>query len=263
MDIISDVLRQAGLDEVESRAYYTLLTNGALTILDLSTKAGLKRTNLYNVLESLDKKGLVKKVSENKSIKYFPNSPREIQNLLDIKEFQINTAKNTFEILIDNLQSQYSLVSQKPVITYLEGLTGLQKLYDDINDTGQDICLLRSTYDDKRADVDKLVKKQITAQVKRGIHARVAGPIEDDAKEVYLNYDKIRLVEERFISKLSFYLPAQIIIYGNKTAIATIRKDIIITVIDNSDITNTFRVLFESIWTYATPEHEEVVKTWS
>jgi sugar-specific transcriptional regulator TrmB len=262
MDVFSDVLRQAGLDEIESKAYYSLLTNGALTILDLSVKAGLKRTNLYNVLESLEKKGLVKKVVKNKSIKYFPSSPREVQNLLDIKEFQINTAKNTFDILLSNLQSQYSLVSHKPAISYLEGLAGLQKLYDDINDTGKDICLLRSTYDDKRADVDKLVKKQLTAQVKRGIHARVAGPIEDDAKEVYLTYDKIRLVEERFISNFPINLPAQIIIYGNKTAIATIRKDIIITTIDNADITNTFRVLFDFIWTYATPEHEELVKSW-
>lgn len=262
MDVFSDVLKQAGLDEVESRAYYTLLTNGALTILDLSTKAGLKRTNLYNILEGLEKKGLVKKVVHNKSTKYFPNSPREVQSLLDIKEFQINTAKNTFEILLTNLQSQYNLVSHKPVITYLEGLAGLQKLYDDINDTGQDICLLRSTYDDKRADVDRLIKKQLTAQVKRGIHARVAGPIENDAKEVYIKYDKLRLVEERFISKFSFNLPAQILIYGNKTAIATIRKDIIISVIDNADITNTFRVLFDFVWAYATPEHEELVKNW-
>ena len=262
MDVFSDVLHQAGLDEVEAKAYYTLLTNGALTILDLSTKAGLKRTNLYNILVSLEKKGLVKKVTDTKSTKYFPNSPREVQNLLDIKETQINTAKNTFEILLSNLQSQYSLVSHKPVVTYLEGLGGLQKLYDDINDTGKDICLIRSTFDDKRKDVDGLISKQLTAQVKRNIHAKVVGPVEGDAKEVYLKYDKVRLVEERFISKFPFNLPAQILLYGNKTAIATIRKDIIITVIDNADISNTFRVLFDFVWAYATPEHEELVKNW-
>jgi len=144
----------------------------------------------------------------------------------------------------------------------LEGLSGLQKLYQDINDTGKDILLLRSTYDDKRKDVDRLVQKQLTEQVKRGIHAKVAGPPEKDAKELYTKYDKLRLVEERFISKFPFNISAQIIIYGNKTAIATIRKNIIITLVDNEEVTQTFRVLFDFIWQYATPEHKELVKDW-
>ncbi len=236
MPPFDDILKQAGLDELESKTYSTLLSNGALTILELSKKSTLKRTNLYNVLVTLEKKGLVTKLSENKKTKYFPNSPRQIQELLKVQENQIDLAKNTFEILIDNLQSQYNLVSHKPVITYLEGLKGLQKLYDDVLDVGKDIFLVRSTYDDKRADVDKLVQKQLTLQVKRNIHARVIGPPEQDAKELYTKYDKIRLVEERFIPKFAFNLPAQIILYGNKVAIATIRKEIIITLIDNKEI---------------------------
>lgn len=262
MNAFEDVLKSAGLDELETKIYSTLLTNGALTVLELANKAKLKRTNLYNILDILEKKNLVKKVTENKTTKYFPQSPREIQKLLELKEDQITIAKSTFELLADNLQSKYNIVSHKPVITYLEGLTGFQKVYQDINDTNKDIMLIRSTYDDKRKDVDRLIQKQLIEQVKRGIHAKVIGPPESDAQELYTKYDTLRLVEERFISKFPFNVPAQVIIYGNKTAIATIRKDIIITLIDNPDITQTFRVLFDFIWQYATPEHEELVKNW-
>lgn len=262
MNVLNNVLSSAGLDDVEARVYTTLLSSGSLTVLELSTKAGLKRTNLYNVLDVLERKSLVKKVVQNKTTKYFPQSPREIQKLLELKEDQINTAKNTFEILVDSLQSKYNIVSDKPVITYLEGVSGLQKLYQDINDTGEDILLLRSTYDDKRKDVDRLVQKQLIAQVKRGIHAKVIGPPEKDAKDLYKEYDKLRLVEEHFISKFPFDIPAQIVIYGNKTAVATIRKNIIITLVDNVEVTQTFRVLFNFIWQYSTPEHEEMVRSW-
>jgi sugar-specific transcriptional regulator TrmB len=262
MTPFEDVLNQAGLDELESKTYNTLLSNGALTILELSKKSSLKRTNLYNVLVALEKKGLVTKISEYKKTKYLPNSPRQIQELLKVHENQIDLAKNTFEVLIDNLQSQYNLISHKPVISYLEGTNGLQKLYDDILDVGKDICLVRSTYDDKRADVDKLVQKQITAQVKRNIHARVVGPPEQDAKALYKEYDKIRLVEERFVPNFFFNLPAQVVIYGHKVAITTIRKEIIITLIDNKEINESFKILFEFVWQYAKPEHDELVKNW-
>lgn len=262
MEILHDILKQAGLDETESQVYTTLLDSGALTILALSQKSGLKRTNLYNVLETLEKKNLVKKINKTKTTQYAPNPPRAIQELLQIKEDQIEFAKNTYEALIGSLQSKYALVDHKPLITYFEGLPGLQKVYQDILDAGEDLLLFRSTYDDKRKDVDRLIQKQITEQIKRNIHAKVISPPESDSKKVYTQLNKIHLVDEHYIYKYPLALPAQILIYGQKTAISTVRKDIIITLIDNKDITDTFRELFKLIWEYSTIEHEELVKGW-
>ena len=262
MQLLDEILQQAGLDKTEAEVYTTLLSRGGTTVLDLSKITNLKRTNLYNVLSDLEKKDLVKKVKTEKTTKYYPNSPREVQKLFNLKETKLEMAKTTFEMLVDNLQSKYNLISHKPTVTYLEGLTGLQKLHQDILDTGQDIMLFRSTYDDKRKDVDKLIQKQILAQVKRNIHARVIGPCETDTEEVYTRYDKLRLVEERLVTDFKLFLPAQIFIYGNKIAIATIRKDIIITLIENTDIANTFKILFELVWEYSTLEHQKLTKGW-
>ncbi|HOF79224.1 MAG TPA: helix-turn-helix domain-containing protein [Candidatus Dojkabacteria bacterium] len=264
MSIINDVLVQAGLDTKEAAVYNTLLSNGGLTVLEIANKSGQKRTNLYNILENLKNQNLVKEVKQDSTTKYFPQSPREIEKLLERKSQMIHHAKLNYEILINSLQSQFTLIEQKPLITIFEGLKGLQRLYDDVNDTGEDILLLRSTFDDKRKDVDSIIATQMVEQVKRGIHAKVIGPLEsiEETKALYTKYDKVRLVEERFIKNFPFNLPAQIIIYGTKTAISTIRKDIIITIIDHKDVTETYRVLFNFIWKYSTPEHNEIVKDW-
>lgn len=264
MPIINDVLAQAGLDNKEASVYNTLLSSGGLTVLEIANKSGQKRTNLYNILENLKHQNLVKEIKEESTTKYFPQSPREIEKLLERRSQMVHHAKLNYEILINSLQSQFTLIEHKPLITYFEGIKGLQRLYDDINDTGEDILLLRSTFDDKRKDVDDLIATQIVEQVKRGIHAKVVGPLEDvdEAKALYTKYDKARLVEERFIKNFPFELPAQIMIYGTKTAISTIRKDIIITIIDHKDVTETYRVLFNFIWEYSTPEHNEIVKDW-
>lgn len=265
MSIVNDVLIQAGLDGKEASVYNTLLGNGGLTVLEIANKSGQKRTNLYNILENLKQQNLVKEVKEESTTKYLPQSPREIEKLLDRKSQMVQHAKLNYEILIESLQSQFTLIEHKPLIIYYEGLKGLQRLYEDINQTGEDILLLRSTYDDKTSkEVDDMISKQIVEQVKRGIHARVIGPLEDieETKALYTKYNKARLVEERYIKNFPFNLPAQILIYGTKTAISTIKKDIIITIIDHKDVTDTYRVLFEFIWAYATAEHNEIVKDW-
>ncbi|NMB91900.1 hypothetical protein GYA37_03590 [candidate division WWE3 bacterium] len=264
MSLINEVLTQAGLDSKEASVYSTLLNNGGLTVLEIANKSEQKRTNLYNILEDLKQQNLVKEVKEGTTTKYFPQSPKEIEKLLERKSQMVHHAKLNYEILINSLQSQFTLIENKPLITYLEGIKGLHRLYEDINDTGEDILLLRSAYDDKRKDVDNLVSAQIVEQVKRGIHAKVIGPLEDieEAKSLYTKYDKIRLVEERYIKNFPFNLPAQVTVYGTKTAISTIRKDIIITIIDNKDTTDTFRTLFDFIWKYSTPEHNNIVKNW-
>ncbi len=264
MSLLRDVLEKAGLDKKESDVYTTLLNNGGLTVLEIARESGQPRTNLYNILEDLKQQNLVKEIKEESTTKYFPQSPKEIEKLLDRKSQMLKHAKLNYEILLNSLQSQFTLIEHKPLITYYEGLKGLRRLYDDVNQTGEDILLLRSTYDDHKKEIDEIIAEQIVEQVKRGIHAKVIGPLEDieEAKALYTKYDKHRLVEERFIKNFKFELPAQILIYDNKTAISTIKEDIVTTIIDNEEVTNTFKVLFDFIWEYSSPEHKEIVKDW-
>jgi sugar-specific transcriptional regulator TrmB len=262
MALLNEVLEQAGLDDKEASVYNTLINNGGLTVLELAKLSDQKRTNLYNILENLEHKNLVQKIEEEKTTKYYPNSPTEIEKLLEQRQQQMEMAKLNFELLLNPLQSKYNLVSHKPIVTYLEGIKGLQRLYDDIIDTGEDILLIRSTYDMKRQDVDELVKRQIIRQVKRGINSKVIGPLEHDSKETYLKYDGLRLVERRHITDFPFDLPTQILVYGNKTSIATIREEIIITLIDNKEISDTFRALFWFIWNISTPKTQKLFEEW-
>jgi len=265
MPLINDILIDAGLNEIETKVYLSLLDKGPLTILELSKEGNLKRTNLYNILTDLENKNLVKKDPTTKT-KYIPNSPEEIRKLFDYKEQILSHAKLNFEILIDNLNSKYYLSENKPLISVKEGTEGIKYLYDDINNTGKDILLIRSHFDSKRQEIKKMTASQIVAQVKRGIRAKVINPIKEsqinEAKKLFQKYDKSRLVEERFILEPQMPLPSQILIYGDKTSMTTIKERVITTVIDNYDITQTFRMLFSFMWELSTPQHNKIVKNW-
>ena len=266
MPIVNDILAQAGLDNKEASVYTTLLNNGGLTVLEIANKSGQKRTNIYNILENLKDQNLVKEIKEETTTKYFPQSPSEIENLLERRDTMIRHARLNFEIILGELASQYNLISNKPIITYYEGISGIKKLYEDVLNTNKDILLIRSKYDSQNKKINDLVFKQLNDQAKRGINSKVINYIEKDqfeeAKELYTKYDPIRLVEERFVHEFKLDLPAQVLIYGNKISLATIKEDTVVTIIDNKDITQTFRIIFEFMWTSATEEHNKITKDW-
>jgi hypothetical protein len=84
----------------------------------------------------------------------------------------------------------------------------------------------------------------------------------EKTKDHYYHTDSQKLVERRIIQKTRFSLPAQILVWGDNVAIISMKKSKIITVIQNKDISNTFRIIFEYIWDSAEEYHENVVKKW-
>ena len=65
-----DLLIHTGLSIREVKTYTTLRTQGELMASELAKKTGLIRTNVYDVLNSLIKKGIVAYVIRNGK-KYF------------------------------------------------------------------------------------------------------------------------------------------------------------------------------------------------
>jgi len=265
MEILNDVLTEVGLDIKEAQIYTTLINNGPLTVAQIALKSKQKITNLYNILSNLEFLNLVKKETAGNTTRYSPNSPEEIEKLIKRKKAMLGHARLNFEIIKESLISSYTLIENKPLISNYEGVEGLIKVYEDINYTGDTLLLFRSQFENQTEELGDVIDDQMIKQVKLGIKTKVMGPPYEDKKameKIFEEYDKYRLVEQRFITNAEFVLPAQIMIYGNKVAISTIKKDIITTLIDNKDIADTFRIIFGTIWDYSEKDHRELISKW-
>ncbi|QQG39903.1 MAG: TrmB family transcriptional regulator [Candidatus Aenigmatarchaeota archaeon] len=75
-------LKALGLNKFESNAYETLLRVGKGTAAQVSAASGVPYGRIYDVLESLVLKGLVK-VTPEKPKTYTPESPTAIQDLIE------------------------------------------------------------------------------------------------------------------------------------------------------------------------------------
>lgn len=253
-----DIFISLGLSHNEAIIYEYLLKNGEVSAGEIIKNTPLKRGITYNDLENLLKKSLISKRNKNKVAYFSPEHPGNLTKLIDVTENKLQKAKNTLENQFITILSSFNLVSGQPGITYLEGIDGLKRVYAEIIKDKEDILLFRSVADDKYLSIDKLVKNQISRQVKNNIRTRVITPLGDDTPFAVISHDLQNLVERRIVPSNKFSLPAQIIIFKNKVAITSLDKNIITTIIENDSISLSFRIIFNFIWDLSAQIHEEL-----
>ncbi len=84
-------LEEFGLTRYESKAYLTLLSRGVCDARKLSSKSGLPFGRIYDVLSSLESKGLVEKQATRPK-KFLAVEPRfALKRLLDLKNEEMKT----------------------------------------------------------------------------------------------------------------------------------------------------------------------------
>lgn len=251
-------LTQAGLTEEMAQIYEILLKQGPQTAGKLAKKSELKRGLTYKTLERLLEKQLVEKSEEDAKVAIFTAShPLKLQDLVEARQNRAKNAQLAVDGVLGSLISDFNLGLGKPGISFFEGVAGISRIYDDINSNKQDIFLFRSAYDNDDPELSRLVDRQIKRQVALGIHTRALTPMVAETPKSVLEKDEKNLVSRRIIPRELFLLDSQIIIYGDKIAITSLKQKIISTIIDNPGIASTFKIIFEYVWQKSSPEHEK------
>ena len=83
MNKLVEALKSFGLSEYEAKALLTLLSKGELTAKEISELSGIPRTSVYDVMSSLESKGLVK--SFGKPLRFRALKTDEILSILSKK----------------------------------------------------------------------------------------------------------------------------------------------------------------------------------
>lgn len=262
MDMETNILISLGLTEDEATIYTVLIEGGFMPVSTVSKRANIGRPLTYKILDDLIKKGIVEKKDTGSKIALFaPIHPRELEKLLDDKKKEIENTKKALEESLGPMISKYNLFIGKPNVQFFEGKEGLMKMYDDINAEKNDILLIQSPFDSEISEIDDIVQKQIKKQVTNNIHTKAITPQISTTKEWVENKDIQNLVTRCIIPEKIFDIPAQIIIYGNKIGISSVKNPFITTIIEDKSINDTFRIMFDYIWEISQEKHNEIIKS--
>lgn len=239
---IDQILIQIGLQETEARFYLAALELGQASVRDIAVKAGISRTNAYDVFSRLLEQGLVTQVSAatNKTMLVAAEPPDNLTELLD-------TRRRKLDVLLPELRSLHNRASGKPRVRFYQGSEGIKHVLDDTL-TARDknllgILSMRDLYEvPGRAWMDDLVRRRIET----GVFLRVIRSPVKDIRNVWpqsaADLREVRFASPDFVFAMTSY------IYDNKVAIISSRRENFAMTIESEEFTVIQRNLFEVLW---------------
>ncbi|MFA4833986.1 MAG: helix-turn-helix domain-containing protein [Patescibacteria group bacterium] len=130
MDIT--ILKKIGLSDKEIEVYLALLENGACSVRDLAGLAGLNRGTVYDILKSLQEKGLVSYYHQETKQKFVAEDADRLTKLVNSEEEKIKKVKEKLRGLIPELESLQAKGGSRPATKFYEGKKGIRFILEDV-----------------------------------------------------------------------------------------------------------------------------------
>lgn len=239
-------LQKLGLSEKEAKVYLASLEIGPSTVQVIARKAGVNRSTTYVMIELLIKKGLMSSFERGKKRFFTAESPDRFMSLLFKEEAEIKEKTKSLEEILPELRAIFALAEEKPKVKFFEGHEGLKAIQEDILktkfDSFEEFIALDECYRILPVEKDSLRQKVI--EKVRNLSHRL---IYTSAKGKFLP-SKENGFERRYIPIEKFPFTTEIDIYGNKVALISCKGKITGVIIENKEISESLRTIFNLAW---------------
>jgi sugar-specific transcriptional regulator TrmB len=245
-------LQKAGLTESQAKIYEVVLKQGLSSAGEISQASGLKRGLTYKVLEELEALQLIQRIVPKKGVASFePCHPVRLTELAEEKEKQAKNAQVILRGVLEQLTSDFNLISERPGVLFYEGKEAVKKIAaDSLTASGEILSYIDNEALDKYWPKEN--KAYVHKRIERNIKKRLISPDTPYTRKIARDFCD-QLIEARVIPVTqAFETVTQI--YGNKVSFLTLgEKATIGIIVDDAHITKMHRTIFEYVWSAATP----------
>ncbi|MFA5961351.1 MAG: helix-turn-helix domain-containing protein [Parcubacteria group bacterium] len=239
--MLQDNLQKIGLDKKESQVYLALLELGSANIGQIAKKSAVKRTTVYDILDSLKEKGLLGQTKSKNHTLFFAENPEKLER-------QIEEKKKIILKVMPELLSIANRLEKKPKIKFFEGKAGIKEVYEDTLKYPDQEILAWATDDAlKYFDAQYLWHEYVPARIKNRIWERTIAPNNEQMRHVK-SYDQKHLRQIRFAPENETLFEVEINLYGKKLIGIMAFEEQIGLIIESEKIFNTLKSIFEINW---------------
>lgn len=148
-----------GLSKDEALIITSLIDHGAQTILQLSRRSPIKRTQIYRLIDDLLKKGVIEEqIAENTKI-YQLSKPANLERLLRQQEFNTQALRQIYTQIQPFLSTNASQVLGDTKVLFYRGQNGLRQMAWNLLSADKEV--LGYTYRIFESAVGKNFAKQV------------------------------------------------------------------------------------------------------
>lgn len=238
-----------GLTDKEAKVYLAALELGKTPVQKIAQKAGVNRATTYVVIKGMMKKGLMSSYHEDKKQFFFAESPEKLNILFKNQEQELKRKQEYLEKILPELKGLNIAKEGKPVVRYFEGKEGMRAMGEEFFLTKHieparmifSYDLLSNVFSE--SEQSEMRKKRLKKQVK------VRSIMNDELNRVGSN--KVPFAEDMIVSAKKYPITSDIAFFGDKVRIATQKGDLVGLIIENKEIANTLKTLFDLASEYA------------
>ncbi len=243
-----NVLQEIGLEEREVKIYLALLELDESTVLPIATKAGIKRTYTYDILEALQNKGLVSYIEKNGRRRYSAEDPKKLESMLKER-------LEHFRELLPEIRSIYNKATNKPKVRFYEGTAAVKELYEELAHVKEyaSIASPDHFYELLGKDYIDYLTKNILKNKTRGRELFVHSYVEVHFEKQY----HAPLQEVRWLPP-DVEIDTDMFIFPNKLVLISYRGTTHAISIEESSIIDTHRKMFDLLWAATPPGRPEI-----
>ena len=229
-----------GLSKVETKIYLSGLELGPTSVQEIAKKAKVSRTAAYEVIESLQKRGLISSFTRNKKRFFVSEDPeraaRHFREQIELMTKQIGD--------LDKAIPEMKLMGggERPVVRFYEGREAVYSLFNDLAEVKpksfDEVSNMDDLYDFMDLDYLRAVREVLdpTKIPTRILHR---GKLRQPGRS---NVQFCELLPDLG----NFH--GDIWIYGNRVAFASFVGKVMAVIIESEAFAETAHVLFEAAW---------------
>ena len=238
-----------GLADKEAKVYLSALELGKSPVQRIAQKAGVNRATTYVIIKGLMKKGLMSNYNEGKKQFFFAEAPEKLSILFRTQEQELKRKQEYLEKILPELKGLNVAKEGRQVVRYFEGKDGLRAMSEEFFLTKHtEPARMIFSYDllsdiFSESEQEEMRKKRLN----KGVPVRSI--MNDEMNKSGAN--KVSQAEDLTVSAKKFPITSDIAFFGNKVRIATQKGDLVGLIIENKEIANTLKTLFDLAWEHA------------
>lgn len=243
--MLINLLRSFQLTQKEITIFTKVLELGSQPASRIARICEMPRNTVRSILDALVKKGLMVKTSRANTQYYATEKKESLIRALKYKKMRLEEEIENQIQLLESYGEELSArhwAKSRPRITFYEGISGLEKVYEDTLTAKYGLKSWAST-DDMLAAMPAYFKTYFRRRKEKGIPMRSIHPDTASAKEIAKN-NLAQLRESALVPLEKFSWTPEVQIYNNRVNIASWKEKLGI-IIESEEIADAMRSFFD------------------
>lgn len=253
--MIEKTLQKLGFSTKEIAIYLALIELGTAKAGELAKISSITRTTVYDILDSLLKRGVISSHKKSGTTSYSALEPKRLLTYIDReieqKTNELSKQKEEIASFLPELVSKQKNWKSKPKVSFFEGEKGVREAYEDTLSAKQGILAYANVqtmheglpnffpqYYKRRADAKVFIKAILT---------------KNKFSEERANRDQQELRTSKFLPEDVNFSP-EVNIYNDKVLIASWKEKMAV-IIESSEFADFQRAMHEQLWKQL-PKHD-------